>query len=126
MKHAKNTDLTDRRKASIEAKQALLESYRSAVKAAEPGLAARQAERQAIATAREERRAANEKAKTEERQRLLAEQEALIAAAAAEAQAEAEARATAERDRINRVVQDEAARKAERDRRYAERKARRN
>ena len=42
----------------------------------------------------------------------------------AEAKAEATAREQAERDRIARVVADEAERKAERDRRYAARKAR--
>ena len=42
----------------------------------------------------------------------------------AEARAEAEAREAIARDRIARVVADEAERKAERDRRYAARKAR--
>lgn len=50
-----------------------------------------------------------------------AEREAAITAAA---RAEVEARETADRDRIARVIEDEAARKAERDRRYANRKAR--
>lgn len=48
-----------------------------------------------------------------------------VAAIAAAATAEAEAREAAEKNRISRVIEDEAARKAERDRRYANRKARR-
>jgi hypothetical protein len=42
------------------------------------------------------------------------------------ARAEAEEREAAEKNRIQRVIEDEAARKAERDRRYAARKARKN
>jgi hypothetical protein len=62
--------------------------------------------------------------KVEERTRLetlAAQEQAAIVAAAT---AEIEARQLAENTRISRVVQDEAARKAERDRRYAARKAR--
>jgi len=62
--------------------------------------------------------------KVEERTRLetlAAQEQAAIVAAAT---AEIEARQSAENTRISRVVQDEAARKAERDRRYAARKAR--
>ncbi len=50
---------------------------------------------------------------------------ALAATAEADERAEAEARQAVINDRIHRDVADEAARKAERDRRYAARKARR-
>ena len=46
------------------------------------------------------------------------------AAAQAAAQADAEAREHAEKARVARVIEDEAARKAARDQRYANRKAR--
>ncbi|MBB4104421.1 hypothetical protein GGQ66_002998 [Rhizobium borbori] len=62
--------------------------------------------------------------KLEEQNRAAVEEAARIAAIAAAAHAEAEARDVADRSRIARVLEDEAARKAERDRRYANRKAR--
>lgn len=78
----------------------------------------------AIAAAREGRRAERERVKTEERERIRAEAEEREAAIAAAARAEIDAREAAEKNRISRVLEDEAARKAERDRRYANRKAR--
>lgn len=124
MRHARNNELTDRRSAAADAKAALLIAYRSAKKAAEPSRSARQAERISLVEAREARRAERERLKHEEQTRIVtlaAQEQAVIEAAAV---AEIEARNSAENARISRVVQDEAARKAERDRRYAARKSR--
>ncbi|KAA0693305.1 hypothetical protein DTW90_25985 [Neorhizobium sp. P12A] len=124
MKNARNNELSDRRTASADAKTALLNAYRTAKTAAEPTNLARQAERMAIAGAREERRLERERVKLEESERLVTEAAEQQAAMAAAARAETEARDAREKNRIARVVEDEAARKAERDRRYANRKAR--
>lgn len=124
MKNARHNDLAERRSTAADAKAALLETYRVAKEAAEPTRLARQTERQALAAARDERRAARQRLKTEEAERVqaeVAEQKALIDAAA---RSESDVRKTADQARISRVIEDEAARKAERDRRYANRKAR--
>lgn len=124
MRHARNNELTDRRSAASDAKASLLTAYRAAKTAAEPSQAVRQADRIALVEARDARRAERERLKVEERTRLevlAAQEQAAIAAAAT---AEIEARQSAENARISRVVEDEAVRKAERDRRYAARKAR--
>lgn len=124
MRHSRNNELTDRRSAAADAKAALLTEYRAAKTAAEPLQAARQADRISLVEAREARRAERERLKVEERTRLetlaVQKQEAIKAAAAAEL----EARQLAENIRISRVVEEEAVHKAERDRRYAARKAR--
>lgn len=124
MKNIRDNDLSERRKAAAEAKATLLRNYRVAKEAAEPTRIARQEERMAAAKVREELRAARERAKLEEQQRVQAENAERQAAADAVAAAEAAAREAAGNIRISRVVEDEAARKAERDRRYANRKAR--
>ena len=124
MKNIRDNDLSERRKAAAEAKATLLRNYRVAKEAAEPTRLARQEERVAAAKVKEERRAARERAKLEEQQRVQAEIVERQAAADAVAAAEVAAREAAENKRISRVVEDEAARKAERDRRYANRKAR--
>lgn len=124
MKNARNNELSDRRAASADAKAALLKAYSAAKTADDPAKKAKQAERIAIASAREERRLERQRLKLEERQRVEAEAAERQAAAEAEALAESEAREEAEKARIMRVIEDEAARKAERDRRYANRKAR--
>lgn len=124
MNNTKN-ELSDRRNASADAKAALLESYRKAHSAADPARLARQAERVAVAAAREERRLERElmkRAEAEHRAAGALEQQAIADAAA---QAETEARETADRNRIARTLEDEAIRKAARDQRYANRKARR-
>lgn len=86
--------------------------------------AAKQAERASLIEAREARRVERDRLKQEER--VLHETRAAEEQAAAEhaATADARARASAENTRIARVIGDEAARKAERDKRYANRKAR--
>lgn len=127
MLNTKTNDLSERRGASADAKAALLHAYRAKMAAGDPTRLARQAERRAIAAARDERHAERDRLKREE-----AEQEQrLVEAKAAERQAAIDAVAQAERERrervnglIARVIKDEAARKAERDRRYANRKAR--
>ncbi|NEI72470.1 hypothetical protein GR212_23110 [Rhizobium lusitanum] len=121
MKNARNNELADRRMASADAKTALLSAYRSAKTAAEPTSLARQGERIAVAAAREERRLERERVKLAESERLVTEAAEQLEAVAAKARAETEAR---EKNRIAHVIEDEAARKAERDRRYANRKAR--
>ncbi|MCR6502152.1 DUF6481 family protein [Shinella sp. CPCC 101442] len=124
MKNARNNELTDRRTASKDAKISLLNAYRIAQTVAEPSKVERQAARTAIALAREERRVERGRLKREERTRVETRAEEETAAAQAEALAETKAREGAEKARIARVIEDEAARKAERDRRYANRKAR--
>lgn len=124
MKNARNNELSSRRAASADAKTALLNAYRTAKTAAEPTNLARQAERMAIAGAREERRLERERVKFAESERLVTDAAEELKAAAAEARAETEAREVREKNRIARVTAEEAARKAERDRRYATRKAR--
>jgi hypothetical protein len=124
LKNIRDNDLSERRKAAAEAKATLLRNYRVAKEAAEPTRLARQEERVAAAKVKEELRAARERAKLEEQQRVQAEIVERQAAADAVAAAEVAAREAAENKRISRVVEDEAARKAERDRRYANRKAR--
>jgi hypothetical protein len=124
LKKARNSELSDRRAASADAKTALLNAFRAAKTAAEPGKIARQAERLAIVSAREERRLERERLKVEERKRVETEAAEQRATAEAEALAVTEARESAQNARVARVIEDEAARKAERDRRYANRKAR--
>src|SRR5690606_8600218 len=61
MKNVRNNEVADRRSSSAEAKAALLNAYRAAKTATEPARIARQAERAAIANAREERRVERER-----------------------------------------------------------------
>ena len=124
MRNLRNNEFADRRSAAADAKAILLNAYRAAKEIAEPTRLARQAERVSLVEARDARRAERERLKFEERTRLEATAAEEKAAAVAAAVAETEARENAENARIARVVGDEAARKAERDRRYAARKAR--
>jgi hypothetical protein len=124
LRDLRNNVLADRRSAAADAKAALLEAYRAAKKSAEPTRLARQAERISLVEAREARRAERDRLKLEERTRLEAKASEESAAAEAAALAITEARQKAQDASIARVIEDEAARKAERDRRYAARKAR--
>ncbi len=124
LRNIKDSEFSDRRSTAADAKAALLQAYRAAQEAAEPTRKARQAERLAIAEARESRRAERAQVKFDEQKRIAAEAVERDAAIAAEARAEIEARELANKNRVARVLADEAARKAERDRRYANRKAR--
>ncbi|PKA42129.1 DUF6481 family protein [Rhizobium sullae] len=124
MRHSNDNGFAERRNAAAEAKRELLAKFASAPKSADPGMQERLAARDAVIRAREARRAEREALKTAENQRILAAAAAMAAAAEAEEKAEAEARQAEIADRVSRGVADEAARKAERDRRYAARKAR--
>jgi len=124
LKNIINNEHSDRRSAAKDAKAALVEAFRAAKEAAEPTREARQAERRLIAEARDKRRAEREQAKLDEQNRVAAEAAARDAAVAAAARAEIDARELANKNRIERVLQDEADRKAKRDQRYANRKAR--
>ena len=120
MKNPKENDFNGRRSAAADAKAALLQSHRAAKEAAEPTRVARQEERLATAAAKEARQTDRARIKREEQERVQAD--ALAADVAAEA--ELETREKVQEDRNSRVVDDEAAQKTERDRRYANRKAR--
>ncbi|MGO4567939.1 DUF6481 family protein [Rhizobium sp. 2YAF20] len=124
MRHVNDNGFAERRKAAAEAKKLLLKKFETAPKADDPEMVAKRLEREAIAAARELRRAEREQLKQEARERQLAEAAAQTEAATAAERQEAEAREAAAKDRIARVIADEAERKAERDRRYAARKAR--
>jgi phage/plasmid primase-like uncharacterized protein len=73
LRHNRDNDLSDRHTAASVAKAALLAAYRTAKDAAGPEHAAKQAERQAIAAAREERRAERERLKAEALERKAAD-----------------------------------------------------
>ena len=128
MRTAKDNDLADRRTAAADAKAALLRGYQATKDAAEPTRLARQAERLAAATARDERHLERDRIKLEERarqkeqERIQAEAAEYQEAANVAARAQAEAREKTD-NLIARVISDEASRKAERDQRYANRKA---
>jgi hypothetical protein len=115
-----NVGFAERASSSAEAKKALLERFRANAAADDPTAAERQAERIAIARAREARKAERDAAKREleaqkaaEKARLAAEKEAEKEALAAQAALEAEKAA--------QLLIDQ---KAARDARYAARKAR--
>ncbi|MFZ3585355.1 DUF6481 family protein [Loktanella sp. DJP18] len=120
MRNPKENDFAGRRSAAADAKAALLQSHRAAQEAAEPTRVARQEERQAVAAARDARQAERTQNRRDEEDAVRTD--ALAAENAAKA--EAELLKVVERDLSADVVADyEAARKAERDRRYAKRKA---
>ncbi len=125
MKNTKDSQLFDRRAAAADARAALLKAYQAARVADGPARTARIAERALITAAREERRLERERQKQEEHACAAAEAAEMQAAADAAAITAAEARENAEKARLTRLVEDEAARKAARDLRYANRKARR-
>lgn len=127
MIHTRTNDLADRRSAAADAKAALLESYRARMVADAPTRLVREAGRRAIAVARVERQAERDRLKHMKQ----AQEQRRIEAEAAERQAAADAVAQAEQERRGRVadlialaVKHEAQRKAKRDQRYANRKAR--
>ena len=128
MRKAKDNDLADRRTAAADARAALLRSYQATKDAAEPTRLAQQAERLAAATARDERHQERDRIKLEElarqkeQERIQAEAVEYQDAANVAARAQAEAKEKTD-NLIARVISDEATRKAERDQRYANRKA---
>lgn len=129
LRNTKLNDIADRRAAALNAKAALLQNYRAGMEAAEPARAARQQEQLQLAAARGKRREEREqlkaqaRAQQEEQARVAAEAAAAEEAAAVAAEAEDKARRSTD-SLMARAVRDDAARKAERDRRYANRKAR--
>jgi len=120
MKNKKDNDFADRRSAAADAKAARLDAHRVAKETAEPNRLARQEERLAVAAARNERQAERARIKLEEQERAALDKVETDAAT----KAEEAARNKAEQKSRSRDADDEAARKAERDRRYANRKAR--
>lgn len=124
MRNQVNKTFADRRNDAAEAKKKLLEKFKAAPAPDDPEMVAKRAEREALAAAREERRAERERVKLEEQARKEAEAAAAAEAAYREENAEKIARDEAEKSRITRAVADAATMKAERDRRYAARKAR--
>ena len=116
MAFAKRNDLNDRREAAENARKAMLERFKARPPADDPIVVARQAERIAIAEAREKRRAEREAIRKAEEERIAAEK---LAAELAEMQRkEEEARRRAEAAALQLE-----ARKAARDLRYANRKS---
>ena len=117
MKQPKGTGLEDRRKSSADAKLKLLNKFKAAPKADDPEMLARRTERQAMAEARDARHAERDRLKQEQAEQKKAE-------TAARDLAERETR-EAEDKRLEETAAAKAAeRKAERDRKYAARKAR--
>ncbi|MEJ5083234.1 MULTISPECIES: DUF6481 family protein [unclassified Ochrobactrum] len=124
MKSQNSNEFADRRSNAAAAKASLLNAYNAAKAAAEPSRLEKHAERVAIVEAREARRVERDRLKLEERIRLVVEAADKQAAVEAEKALEAKSLEMEHNARIARVIEDEAARKAERDRRYAQRKAR--
>jgi uncharacterized protein DUF6481 len=108
----KEPSFADRQKAAQQARQNILNKFRSQPSADDPAVKQRQAEREALAAARAKTKLAREAAKAEQKQ--LAE-EAATAAAAQLAREKEEAAA--------REAALEGERKAARDARYAARKS---
>ena len=124
LRHPSDNGFAERRSAAADAKRRLLAKFASSPKPTDPELQEKLAAREAVAEAREVRRAEREAHKQAERDRLRAEAAELAAAAEAQERAEAEVRQAEIADRASHLAAYEAARKAERDRRYAARKAR--
>jgi Family of unknown function (DUF6481) len=120
----KQNGFLDRRATAEAAKKAMLERFRAQPGADDPAVAERQRARQLIVEAREARTKAREEARIT-RERELAEQKARDEALAAQAAQEAaELAEREEREMADREVALQAAKKAERDARYAARKKR--
>lgn len=119
MRHPDDNSFAERRKTAENARRELLMKFASAPKATDPAMQERLAAREAVAAARTARRAERDATKAAENERLLSEVATLAEAAEAARQSEIN-------NRIARAAADEIGRKAERDRRYAARKARRS
>jgi hypothetical protein len=143
MRKQNHDDLAGRQAAASEAKANLLKSHKTAQEAAEPARLARQKERVAAAAARDERQAERTRVKAEERERVRAD-EALSRSARDDvmgnpthstadadassiergrAEAEPEVARNQAKKRSVSTDQEAAMQKAERDRRYANRKS---
>jgi len=120
----KDASFLDRRTAAEAAKKAQLERFRAQPRADDPAVVEREKARRAIAEARDARAAEREASKFA-REKELAEQAVLATELAAKAAAEAAEQAVREKREIaDREVALNAERKAERDAKYAARKAR--
>jgi len=121
----KNQGLTfaDRLETAAKAKQALLEKARQKDPTNDPEFAARQAARIEAARLREERETEKRNAKLAEQALVKAEREAEAARKAAEAEAEAERIRSGKRP-VSKPALSAEEQKAQRDARYAARKAR--
>jgi hypothetical protein len=129
LKIAKTNDFSERRSSAVVAKAELLRAYRANTDSTDPSRLARQEERMAIVVARDARRRERDKLKAEALELQQAEEQRAAEAAAYMDAANVAARAKVEADQkadsmIARVIKDEATRKADRDKRYADRKAR--
>ncbi len=117
----KGNKFTDRADAAAAAKKAMLEKFHAKPAPDDPAVLARAAERKAIADAREIRAGERRVAREAEEARRVAEDQARQAELAAQAAAELQRKA----EQALRDEEIKAQRKAERDARYAARKARR-
>ena len=117
MAFTRDKDFNDRRDNAQNARLAMLERFRARPPADDPEVLAKQAERRAVAEARDQRKAEREAVRKAEEERIAAEK---LAAELAELERlEREAAEKAERDAILAAEQ-----KAARDLRYANRKKR--
>jgi Family of unknown function (DUF6481) len=129
----KEKDFEERRNASLDARKAMVQKFRSAAEGDASAAQVRAAERRAVADDRLARAAERKNAKQAE---LVREKQEALDRAEAELAAEAERldtiaaekvkRVEAELSLAARVVADESVRKAARDAKYAARKARKN
>src|SRR5690606_26275451 len=103
---------------------ALLQAYKDAKAAADLTQATRSAARIALVAAREARRSEREFTKQAELDKMAADEAARLEAELAAENAAIEARAIESQARMASLLGDAAAKKMERDRRYANRKAR--
>jgi hypothetical protein len=131
MAKSKEPDFAERMSAAAKAKKADLERFRAKTGPNDPGFAEREAARRAIAEAREKRAAERKAARLASEAREAEEKAARDAALAAERlvreaalEAEKLAREKVAAEQAIRDAALEAERKAERDARYAARKAR--
>ena len=117
MRPIKEQNLNERLERAAKARQAILEKFKSRPAADDPEVVKRRAEREAIAEARQLRDAERAEHKAKEAAEL----------AVREAQQKAEQEVRDRRAAVEKVIRDAAdaaERKADRDRRYAARKAR--
>ena len=121
MNKPKHAGFAERRETALAAKKQLIEKFASAPRPDDPAQLARAAERAALAAERDARRAEREQAK---KAQAAALEEARRVEAEAQKQAELLAQQSAKAQSSEEALAEAAARKAERDRRYAARKQR--
>lgn len=115
MAFAKDKDFNERRDHAANARKAMLERFKARPAPDDPAVLAKQAERRAVAEARDQRRAEREAARKAEEERLAAEKLAAELAELERLEREAAKKAEEEAALL-------AAQKAARDARYANRK----